>query len=251
MGQNEKQKRIKLSIQLPSMALKRFIEKALKDDEFFESAIENPIGALKESGVNLDVSAFMPKDLVTFLGALAGVKELIKKKQIKEITFEKIFGQAAEIRGATIMAETERGMMTQFNKNVVSERETFASVRINFGQRLELDVAGGIETVATKVDISAAGQYVTREGFAGSRIEKQETTKGTDTGVTFHFDANQGVGSKKESSIDTYKTKDFSGISFMDIEQFINGPLISPVDLSAISAQLDTFTKIAEQTEEL
>ncbi len=220
MGQNEKQKRIKLSIQLPSMALKRFIEKALKDDEFFESAIENPIGALKESGVNLDVSAFMPKDLVTFLGALAGVKELIKKKQIKEITFEKIFGQAAEIRGATIMAEIEKGMMTQFDKNVVAEKNMFASVRINFGQRLELDVAGRTPE-KQETDISS----------------KKESTTETDR--------------KKDIAVYTDKEVRFSGISFMDMEQFINGPLISPVDLSAISAQLDTFIKIAEQTEEL
>ena len=67
---------------MPSISLMNFIERTLKDDNFFESAVENPLKILKENGVRLDVKSLLPKDLATFFGAIVGVKDLIKKKRI-------------------------------------------------------------------------------------------------------------------------------------------------------------------------
>lgn len=256
MEKKKKQDRIKLSINLPSMALKSFIEKALQDDTFFESAIENPFAALKDSGVRLDTTKFSPGDLANFFGALAGVKELIKNKKIKEITFEKIFGQTAEVIGTTLMAETQKGMWTQFNRNAFADKEICASVRINFG-KLQSTYQNIITKFDRRINLLAninQEQYV----LSQARLEidmagKTEQFSETDRGVTFHFDANQGIGSTRSSKIDTYSTKNFSGLTTSEglstIEQLMNGPLISPVDLAAISSQIETYTRIAEQTE--
>jgi hypothetical protein len=265
MQSNDKQKRIKLSIQMPSVALLRFIEKALQDDEFFASAIENPLGAMKESGVRLNLTTLTPRDLATFFGALAGVKELIKKRQIKDITFEKIFGQVADIRG-TILAETQRGMWTQFTRDAQIEKAMFITSKLNFetlqeafreafanifqDSRLERGVLATANRDLRNLslrDLSNVAQVRLEIDMAGN-IEATETTKGSDVGTTFHFDADKGVGSQRQSSIDTYKSTNFSGVSF--IEQILNGPLINPADLINISAQMETYIKIAEQVEE-
>jgi hypothetical protein len=266
MSKGESEKRISISIKIPSAGLMLFIEKAMKDDNFFEAAIENPLQTLKENGVRLNVESLKPEDLATFFGALAGAKELIKKKKIEDIKFENVFGEAAELIGATIIAETNRGMWTLFNRDAFIEKGMFSSSRVNFKTRLEslrsvftemfkdrmLDIKmSGQENIAVKVD-TEANQYrevafLTQSSFAG----KTESYKSTDTGTTFHFDANQGVGSKTSSSIDTYKTKDFSGIGILDersfIEQILNGPLINPVDLVNIAAQINTFVSISER----
>ena len=95
----EKGKRIRVKIPMPSIALKRFIERAIKDDDFFFLAIENPMGAMKECGVKLDASAFIPSDFATFFGALSGLREMIKKKNIKDLGFERIFGYERRFMG--------------------------------------------------------------------------------------------------------------------------------------------------------
>jgi hypothetical protein len=79
-------------------------------------------------------------------------------------------------------------------------------------------------------------------------VEATEQHRETEIGVTFYFDHNRGIGSKRESSIDTYKSKKFSGVSLT--ERFFDGPLISPTDLVNITAQLNTYVKIAKDMEE-
>jgi hypothetical protein len=245
---NEKEKRIRISIQLPSIGLMNFIEKALQDDKFFEAAIENPLGVLKENGIRLNVRQVRPKDLATFFGALTGAREMIRKRNIKDIKFENVFGEAADIRGATLIAETDKGMWTKFNRDAFADKEICSSVKVKFNSFR--DIAG--DTLAdsqiyreSQVQRETNVFRIAEVSFAGA----QEQFQSTDTGVTFHFDANQGIGSKTSSSVDTYRTQNFKGFGKIDevIEQIFNGPLINPADLSNIAAQINTFVNISEQ----
>ena len=252
------EKRISLSIKMPSVGLMNFIEKALQDDKFFEAAVENPLDVLKENGVRLNLNLFTPKDLATFFGALSGAKEMIKKQNIKDIRFENVFGQAAEIRGTRLMAETNRSMWTQFNKEALINREMFTSTKENFSSLKEklADTSVFKDTSVLKdssvlKDTSAFRDISTNfyEDIQVSMAGKTESHKSSDTGTTFHFDANKGVGSSKTSSIDTYKTQNFSGLGLDKsfIEDMLNGPLVNPVDLANIASQINTYVNIAEQ----
>jgi hypothetical protein len=245
------QKRITLSIQMPSIALLRFIEKVLQDDKFFESAIENPLATMKESGVRLNISKLAPRDLATFFGALAGVKDLIKKKQIKDITFANIFGQSAEIRGTTIMAETQKGMWSSFNRSALTEKQMYAAAETNF-ETLQLGYGDTeAKAVFTRVsNIRFSGVETTLA--LQKEYPDTKTSRETDRGSTFHFNADRGVGSQRDSVSDTYTTKNFGGVSVFEphiIEQILNGPLIDPGDLAAISAQINTYLQVSEQME--
>ncbi|MCZ7355584.1 MAG: hypothetical protein O8C65_01500 [Candidatus Methanoperedens sp.] len=123
----DKQKRISITIPVRSIGLKRFVEKAIKNDEFFLFALENPLGAMKECGVKLDASSFHPKDFAAFFGALSGVKEMVRKKNIKNLTFEGIFGQAAVIRGTHLMAETTKGFYKDWEIGAYSQKQVLST----------------------------------------------------------------------------------------------------------------------------
>lgn len=231
------EKRIALTIQMPSVSLLRFMEKMLQDDKLFESAIESPLSAMKESGVRLDVSKFAPEDFATFFGAIAGAKELIKSKQIKDITFENIFGRSAEIRGTTILSETQKGMWTNFDKDAFAEKQMYTGAATEFEtSKIGIDprnIKNLLELARIKAEADP-GEWT--------------TSKGTDKGVTFHFDADKGVGSDTSKSTDTYSSK--GGSSIFDptlIDNILNGPLINPGELAAISAQIETYVQISEQ----
>ena len=108
-----KENRIKFDLPLPSISLKKFIEKVLADDDFLSLALENPIGAMKECGVNLDTAKLIPTDFANFFGALDGLKVILKEKKVENLTFENIFGQNAQIRGAILDQEISRGFYEQ------------------------------------------------------------------------------------------------------------------------------------------
>lgn len=257
MAQDEKPERIKLSIELPSIALERFIEKALRDDAFFDSAIENPLAALKESGVNLDLPAFTPLDLATFFGALAGVKEIIRKKQITDITFENVFGHAAEIRGTTLLRETHRGMWVQFNRNALTEKEMLASVKLTFETRRDA-LQETLSSTLTDARLLATRSRDLKSALvrdignlAQARVEfdlagKTDALSERSVGYSTHFDHNQGTYHGTEAGIHRHTDSKFGGMSL--IEELLVGPLINPVDLAAIAAKIETYTKIVEQT---
>lgn len=250
MDSKDKQKRIKFNVQLPSLALKRFIDKALVDDEFFDLALENPVSALKESGVRMNSTTISPADLASFFSALAGVKELVKNKKLKDITFEQIFGQSAEIVGSTILSETERGVFTQFNRNAHIDKEICSSSKTSFQTLRDIDkgilAQSQIQTQTRLLQqLQARIQTKIEMDLVGSTEQSRETS----TGVTFHFDHNRGIGSSTSSSIDTYRDKNFGGISL--IEELFSGPLINPVDLVNLATQLSTFVKIVEKNEQI
>lgn len=252
MEPGEKQGRIKLSIPMPSVALSRFIEKVLRDDASFEAAVEDPLAALQESGVRLDVAKLTPGDLAAFFAALASARGLLRKRQTSEISFEGIFGRAAEVQGTRLTAETQKGMWTQFQHNAVTEREMHASASTKFEATQAL-LAETRLTAATARDVTALRELDRTQllqvrvelEVAGASVQHRET----DTGVTFHFDANRGVGSSSSSKVDTYSTKNFDKAGMSLVEQLLVGPLINPADLRALAARIDTYVQLAEQTE--
>lgn len=231
---------------MPSATLLRFIERALQDDKFFEAAIESPLEALKESGVRLDLARLSPSDLATFFGALAAVKQLAKKRQLREVSFEAIFGQAAEIPNATLARETQRGMWTQFQRSAFVEREMCATVNTRFETAREALAESHLSAAALRdqrLGLLIHTRLQADLGGIGTSAQSSESS----TGVSFHFDATRGMGSSTSSHSDTYSDKNFAGISVL--EDLLNGPLISPADLLALAAQLDTYVTIAEQAE--
>lgn len=227
------QKRIRITIPVRSIGLKRFVEKAIRNDEFFSFALENPFGAMKECGVNLD--SFIPSDFAAFFGALAGVKEMVKKNNIKDLTFEGIFGQAADIRGTYLTAETTKGFYKDWNMNAYVEKGIISTTDKNF------DVLGATEiresvAVEVKREIHGVPLDVQRLGiyFADQSSEK---SSGSDK-----------EWSNKDAIRDTRSTngwnKNFDKAGWGDI--FI-GPLINPEDLATLAARIKTFTEIVEE----
>jgi hypothetical protein len=262
MDQKSNGKRIRLSIKLPSVALQHFIEKALRDDDFFESAVENPLHALKQSGLNLDLPAFNPRDIANFLGALAGVRELIRKKQLKDVTFENIFGRSAEIFGTTLLQETHKGMWVQFDKNAVMDKNMLASFKQNF-ETLQEALQDSLQAVlqsARMTNLQEIRQHsfvknlALREAgvLAQVRLEmdmagKAEAMSEKSVGYSTHFDNNQGTYHGTESGIHRYSDTSFGGLSL--IEEILNGPMINPVDLAALTATLEAYAVVMEQME--
>lgn len=234
MEDKKKNRRIKFSIELPSVALKGFVEKALKDENFFIMALENPIGAMEKCGVNLELSAFAPEDFATFFGALAGVKKLIEKKKITDISFESIFGEAADIRGSYMMAEMDRGICQDFNRGAFIEKGKMLSFKKEFSQDKG-------RKIAIFKNIQIAPELRIEIGGVGNSSQSSESNRGRDT----DWDKRDAVATKGTRE---YSTKTFDSV-ILSIEDIMRGPLIHPTDLASLSARLETFIGIEEKME--
>lgn len=222
-------KRIKLELPLPSVSLKRFLEKVLADDEFFALALENPVGAMRDCGANLQASVFVPKDFATFFGALAGLRAVIKEKKLKDLSFESIFGQAAVVRGALIDAEVSRGYFREWdNRDAMAERGQCFTTEQKF--EVVLDRIGiGDTNVATQV----AGVSQT--------FESSNTDNHTSTDWSNPNDMQRSTGS------DRGVNQSFEGIGVINPGDYLRGPLINPVDLASISARIQVATQVLQQ----
>jgi hypothetical protein len=230
-----KQKRISIAIPVPSIGLKRFVEKAIKEDEFFMFALENPLGAMKECGVKLDTSSFLPKDFAAFFGALSGVKEMVKKKDIKDLTFEGIFGQAADIRGTYLMAETTRGFYKDWDIGASIEKGILSTIDKTFGglrdteARVYTDIEEKREIHGVPVDVHLAGIVAYKEASSETRTSQNKEWNNNDATT------------EKRSQVGMNKNFDKAGWG-----EILVGPLIYPEDLAALAARIKTFTEIAE-----
>jgi len=228
----DKQKRISITIPVRSIGLKRFVEKAIKDDEFFLFALENPHGAMKECGVKLDVSSFGPEDFAAFFGALSGVKEMVKKKNIKDLTFAGIFGQAAEIRGTYLVAETTKGIYKNWDIDAYSQKQVLSTSDKYF----EVDRGRiGIKSILQKLETGLMTEIIGINTFA-------DPSKETESGSNTQWDKQDAM--RKTESINGWN-KNFAN----DWGDILGGPLIHPEDLAALAARIETYTKIAEKIE--
>ncbi|MCZ7395158.1 MAG: hypothetical protein ABOK23_11440 [Candidatus Methanoperedens sp.] len=228
----DKQKRISITIPVRSIGLKRFVEKAIKNDEFFLFALENPLGAMKECGVKLDVLSFVPEDFAAFFGALSGVKEMVKKKNIKNLTFEGVFGQAAEIRGTYLVAETTRGFYKDWDINAYSQKQVLSTSDKYFEiDRNRIGIKGILQQQEAELMIEIIGNT-----FADP---SKETSSGSDK----QWDKQDAI-RNRESTNGWNKNFDKAGLG-----DIFGGPLINPGDLAALAARIETFTEIAEEVE--
>ncbi len=223
----EKQKRINVSIQMPAVSLKSFIERVVKDDDFFSAALENPLGAMQECGVNVEASSVIPADFATFFGALAGLKEVIKKKNIKDLTFEGIFGRPAIIVGSVLMAETFKGFKTMFAKNAYTEKEKCFS----FNKTFEEDVKRRLLSIK---DLAKSQEIKIEMDFVLQSREESRVTVASD------------IQRREDISIHPHVHADQKK-SFAGLEDLFRGPLIHPDDLAAIAARIETFVRIMEE----
>ena len=228
----DKQKRISITIPVRSIGLKRFVEKAIKNDEFFLFALENPLGAMKECGVKLDASSFHPKDFAAFFGALSGVKEMVRKKNIKNLTFEGIFGQAAVIRGTHLMAETTKGFYKDWEIGAYSQKQVLSTSDKYFEvDRNRIGIKSVLQQQETELMIEIIGNT-----FADP---SKETSSGSDK----QWDKQDAI-RNRESTNGWNKNFDKAGLG-----DIFGGPLINPGDLAALAARIETFTEIAEEVE--
>lgn len=235
--------RIKIELPLPSVSLKRFLEKVLADDDFFALALENPVGAMRDCGVNLHAATFIPPDFATFFGALAGLKTVIKEKKLTDLSFENIFGQGAVVRGAILDAEVSRGYFREWdNRDAMLERgqcysteQRFEIVRERFGV--------GNENIATEVRTDAEiGRAFDVAGAVSQTFESSSTDNHTSTDWSNPNDMQRSTGS------DRGVNKNFEGSGFRTPGDYLRGPLINPVDLASISARIQIATQVLKQT---
>ena len=236
--------RIKFDMPLPTVSLKVFIERALRDDEFFDLALESPLAAMKECHVNLDTSRMVASDIATFLGALASLKEIVKEKQIKDLTFEKVFGKPADIRGSVIESERNQGFLKEWdNREAHTERDWCGSTNKTFagdrtGARRTLSEVVRERSIAELREQRVNITTESRRDWVAVRFESAETNNHTRT--EWSNDASMQSDRRSDAGVNTTFEKDGK----MPMEDALHGPLVNEVDIATISARLDAAAKV-------
>jgi hypothetical protein len=226
--------RISMQIKLPSVSLKRLVERMLADDDFLAHALENPLGAFREAGVNVDSRAFIPSDFGRFFAAVHRVRDFMQEKGEKP-TFEAIFGQAPRIGGTTLNAEAQRGFFRDWDMReaVANRTKSFSSdTRFEFGQDRGASSAQDLcqtQEVRQQVRIEAS--------FVGVTEQSAETNRGRSTEWN-----NRDALTDRRS--ETYSTTSFKTDGKRTLDDLMNGPLIYPEDLARISERLETVMDV-------
>lgn len=237
-------KRISIKIPLPSLSLKNFMEKIIKDDDFFSLALENPLAMMKDCGLNLDIKAFTPSDFANFFGALTGLKEALKDADQKSLDFESIFGEPAEIRGSMLEADRHQGFFKEWdNKDAFREKGICRTTDRYFIRDIGKEGQKPIR-IAQNLDIKTQ-KFITPERLHLADIQRDLVSRTMESSETWNHtvtewstDRFSQSNTRSERGVD----KNFEGISMM--EDLVQGPLIDPVDLASVSARLETFTQM-------
>ena len=227
--------RISMEIRLPSVSLKRFVERALSDSDFFAHALENPLGAFREAGVNLDARVFIPGDFARFFAALERVRELVASEGGKP-TFEAIFGQLPRIRGAALNAEIERGFFREWDmRDAVADRLKCFSAETRFET--------GHERGASSAQDLCQTQEVQRTAeFVGQTSQSSETFRAQSR----EWDNVDSVQSRRS---DSQVDRNFAQDGSRTLGELMNGPLIFPEDLARLSERLHAIMDTLPQDE--
>jgi len=242
-----KNDRIAVELPLPSSALKDFLKNIITNDDSFASALENPMGAMRQSGVNLNSSNLIPSDLATFFGAVAGLKQVIKEKKINDITFEKIFGQAAVVRGTILDAELTRGFFREWdNRDAFQDRTICVSTEHKF-EALRERVGSSLKNALQQIDVKLKREVAVdmQRDLVSQTFESSETNNHTKTDWSNPNDMQTNKGSDRGVS------KSFEGTGKITVGDLVSGPLINPIDLIALSARLQGFTQVLNQIEKI
>jgi len=233
-NETEKPRRLNFPLPMPSTSLKRFIERAIQDEDFFAFALENPLGAMRETGINLEVASFIPADFASFFGALSGLKETIRRKNVRELTFEGIFGQAAEIRGATLRAEIQQGFFKQWDQQAHQQREKCFSAEQSFEvDRERLATAAKELCQSEEVRVQATIEAVGETSRSAETFRQQNTD----------WDRADSVQNRRA---ETSNRRNFEKDGQRSLQDLMSGPLIHPEDLAALTARVDAFVKVQQ-----
>ena len=233
-----KPERINLQIPLPSTALKDFLKKVLTDDSLFASALENPVGVMKQHGINLNASELIPTDLATFFGALTGLRQVIKDKKLNEITFEKVFGQVAVVRGAVLDAQVSRGFFREWdNRDAFTERGICVSTQQKF-EVLRERGGSSFKDALAEIVVEFKQGFDTQRDLVSRTFESQETNNHTKTDWSNPNDMQSNKGSDR--GVD----KNFEKSGNRSLADLLSGPLIHPTDLAAISARIEGLSHV-------
>lgn len=244
--------RIRYSMPVASAGMKIFVEKCLKEDEFFLQALENPVRALKNSGLETGDCSFAPDDFSHFFGALARLKELIAEGKLEEITFESIFGKPAELYGASIRTMISHGYDKEWdNRDAFTEKQSRFSVKTDFYHQLKTQVRQSIkaEHLVNRQKLADIELKAMMNPAASKEMDwVAEETKKSETEAGMNTEWNRAQAHTEKRS-EEYRNKHFenSGIGSWDQEEIVSGPLVNPVELEVIAARIDTFTQIVKE----
>jgi hypothetical protein len=218
--------RINIQIRLPSVSLKRFVERAVSDPDFFFYALENPFGAFREAGVNLDARAFIPGDFARFFAALERLRHVLASEGGKP-TFEAIFGQLPRVRGAALNAEIERGFFREWDmRDAVADRLKCFSAETRFE-------TGAERGASSAQDLCQTQEVQRTTDFVGRTEQSSETFRAQQR----EWDNVDSVQNRRsETSVD----RNFAQDGQRTLGELMNGPLIFPEHLARLTERLDT-----------
>ncbi len=230
-------KRLNFEMPMASLSLKRYIDKAIKDEEFFNFAVENPIGSLKQSGVNIDADQFAPEDFATFFDVIFRLRELIGKKDMSKVRFEEIFGVELIIPDICADFKTHRGFFREWdNRQAFFKQSRFMSSNKDFGiPRNRFSYRYALSSREFDFDYK---MLISPQRFG---LEASSAKKETFQGYDKQWDS---VDAKYNKESTQNYSKNFAEVGRLTMEEVLRGPLINPVDLKEVTARLDVLIEL-------
>jgi hypothetical protein len=91
-------KRIELRVPIMPHSLRGFIEKAIRDDRFFQTLLESPADALANAGLPIKVDSFTGRDYLRLVTVLGNIRSYVKENNLdRTIRFEDLFGISIDV----------------------------------------------------------------------------------------------------------------------------------------------------------
>ncbi len=239
-------KRIAFELPLPSFSLKRFIERVIKEDDFLELAMENPIATFKESGVNLDEKNFGPSDFAGFFAALNNVKEMADKDKIKDLTFEGVFADGYLIEdGICADVYREKGYFKEWdNRDAVLEQSVFTTKNKEFNTNKEFFINRELLANQDRDRLANLDRdrlvNLDRDRLV-NLVRDRLANLDKDRLANLDKDRFANLDRDRFANLDRDRFAQMDSVSPM--EDYLRGPLISTSDLKVLSARLNDFVK--------
>ncbi|MFW6437466.1 MAG: hypothetical protein ACOCZ7_00515 [Armatimonadota bacterium] len=236
--------RIDLELPLPTVSLKRFILRAVRDDEFFEFALESPLKAMSEAGVELDIEEIAPSDFAGFFGALGRLREMLGEDERRSFRFEDVFGRDAHIEGAILAREVERGICRDWDRReALMKQSRFRAFTTNFERSAELDRLADLELLRPKSIFHQRFSEMRLEldvGGIKATSESSEKFRGYDK----EWDSADAVQNRRATQNVSSSFEDARTMLGLDL---LRGPLMRASDLVNVATRLDVLIDLRER----
>jgi hypothetical protein len=217
--------RIDFELPLPSVSLKRFLLKAVRDDEFFEFALEDPLAAMAEVFAGL-------------FGALGRLREMLGDEERTKFRFEDVFGNDAHIEGAMLAQQVERGICRDWDqREALMKQSRFRAFTQNFQREAEFDRFANLELLRPRSAF--------RERFADIRAERgiefiRDTSESAEKFRGYDKQWDQADAVHNTHSTQNYN-KSFGGDGSSLVLDLLRGPLMRARDLAQVAARLEVI----------